>query len=43
MEKQKVNTERREFYNKYIKSEIFSQPTLENTNTKQLLKKKNKR
>ena len=40
MEKQKVNTERREFYNKYIKSEIFSQPTLENTNTKQLLKKK---
>ena len=40
MEKPKANTERREFYNKYRKSEIFSQPTLENTNTKQLLKNK---
>ena len=42
MENQKANTERREFYNKYRKSEIFSHPTLENTNTKKLLKNKMK-
>ena len=40
MENQKANTERREFYNKYRKSEIFSHPTLENTNTKKLQKNK---
>ena len=43
MENQKANTERREFYNKYRKSEIFSHPTLENTNTKKLLKNKIKK
>ncbi len=35
-----ANTERRSFYNKYRKSNIFANPTLENTNTKQLLKNK---
>ena len=35
-----ANTERRSFYNKYRKSDIFANPTLENTNTKQLLKNK---
>ena len=37
---EKANRERREFYDKYRKSEIFSHPTLENTNTKKLLKNK---